>query len=155
MQTSTSISLITLLLTTRRHFLQHFDAMRYRASDKTEAFHCAARLARQADYQRFVHHHRKVARQNRIAGDLHGFHPHRFAKPGQLADGDFKHCFGRHVTQRDAGAAGGQDEMTPVGDLLANGPLDFAFFVRDEVLSEDAPAVPSAACFSTGPPRSS
>ena len=115
--------------------------MRYRASDKTEAFHRAARLARQADHQRFVHDRRKAARQNRVASDLDGFHPHRFAKPGQLAFGNVAHGFGRHVAQRDAGATGGQDQMTAFGDLLANGALDIAFFVRDEVLGEDAPAV--------------
>src|SRR5438067_6041478 len=64
------------VLTTCRHFLQHLDAMRNRADDKTETFHRAARFARQTDHQRLVHDRGEIAREDGVLCDFHRFQPH-------------------------------------------------------------------------------
>jgi|GEM_PF-2814285 len=48
-------------LAARRDFLENFNAMRDRADDKAEAFHGAARFARQTDHERLIDDDGQVA----------------------------------------------------------------------------------------------
>ena len=57
--------------------------MRNGGDDEAQALDGAARFARQTNDQRFIDHHRQVARKDGVLRDFHGLGAHNFAEARQ------------------------------------------------------------------------
>src|SRR5947207_12738293 len=66
-------------LTTRRDFLQDFDAMRDCANDEAEALDGATGFAGQTDHESFIHDDGEITGEDRVFRDLQGLDAHDFA----------------------------------------------------------------------------
>src|SRR6266850_646706 len=115
--------------------------MRDRPDNKTEALDRATRLSWQTDHEGAIHYCGQVTRENGVLSNFHRFDPHHLAEPRQFANGDFADCFGSHITQGDARAAGRQYKLAALGDEFADAALDLALFVRHQRLGYNLPAI--------------
>lgn len=117
------------------------------SDDEAETFDGAAGFAGEADDEGLFDDGGEVAGEDGILRDLHRFDAHDFAETGEFAIGDFTDGFGGDVTQCDAGAAGGENELRALGDLFLDGALNFALFVGNEFFGDNSPAVTDGGLF--------